>query len=150
TAPAKIEINPNRVGHSLLPVAGRIVKVHVRIGDSVAQGQPLFVVESPSLGEAESAYLQAEAGVRQAEVTASKADADLSRTKELSDHGAIASKEVLAAQAAQSVAKSALDQARAAREQASQRLELLGLKPGQSQQHVTVTSPISGKVLEIN
>ena len=38
TAPAKIEVNPNRVGHAVLPVPGRIVQVMTKLGDSVEKG----------------------------------------------------------------------------------------------------------------
>lgn len=150
SAPAKIEVNPNRVSHALLPVPGRVVKVEAKLGDSVVQGQTIVVIESPALGEAESAYIQAEAGMRQAELTASKADADWSRTKTLFDHGAAAEKDLLTAKSASDLAKAAVDQAKIAREQARQRLELLGLKPGQFQQQAKIGSPISGKVLEIS
>jgi cobalt-zinc-cadmium efflux system membrane fusion protein len=150
TAPAKIEVNPNRVSHALLPVPGRIVHVVAKLGDSVVQGQPIVTIEGPALGEAESAFIQAEAGVRQAELSASKADADLSRLNILFERGASAQKDVLAAQTAAALAHSSLDQAHSVREQARQRLELLGLKPGQFQQQATVPAPISGKVLDIN
>src|SRR5262245_53768708 len=76
TAPAKIEANPNRVGHAVLPAPGRIVRVMVKLGDSVRQGQPVVTIESSVVAESESAYIQSEAAVRQAELTLAKADAD--------------------------------------------------------------------------
>ena len=130
TAPARIEANPNRVGHAVLPVPGRIVKVMVKLGDSVTQGQPVVQIESPMVGEAESAYIQAEASVRQAELAITKADADLARLTDLFEHQAVAQKEVLAAQTTAALTKAALEQAQSAREQARRRLELLGLKAG--------------------
>ena len=150
TAPAKIEANPNRVSHALLPVPGRIVHVMAKLGDAVVAGQPMVTIESPALGEAESAYLQSEAAVHQAELAANKADADLARVNLLFEHGAAAQKDVLSAQTGLALAKSSADQARSVQGQARQRLELLGLKPGQFQQQATVSAPISGKVLEIN
>jgi biotin carboxyl carrier protein len=50
--PAKIEVNPNRVSHALLPVPGRIVGVMAKLGDAVVQGQPIVTVEGPALGDA--------------------------------------------------------------------------------------------------
>src|SRR5690348_2300373 len=47
TAPGKVDANPNRISRVALPVAGRIVRVNVKLGDSVAAGQPLLAVESP-------------------------------------------------------------------------------------------------------
>ncbi|MBI3679278.1 MAG: efflux RND transporter periplasmic adaptor subunit [Acidobacteria bacterium] len=150
TAPAKIEANPNRVGHAVLPMPGRIVRVMVKLGDSVTQGQPVIVIESPAVGEAEAAYVQAEASVRQAELAVTKADADLARLTDLFEHQAVAQKEVLAAQTTSAIVKTSLEQAQSAREQTRRRLELLGLKAGHLQQQVTVTAPVSGKVLEVS
>src|SRR6267143_4759589 len=39
TAPAKVVLNPNRIGRVALPVAGRITRVLVVLGDAVTQGQ---------------------------------------------------------------------------------------------------------------
>jgi cobalt-zinc-cadmium efflux system membrane fusion protein len=150
TAPAKIEANPNRVGHAMLPAPGRIVKVMVKLGDSVAQGQPVVAIESSVVAEAESGYIQSDASVRQAELAVAKAEADLARETDLFEHQAVAQKEVLAAQTTTALAKASLEQARSARDQARRRLELLGLKVGQFQQQIVVTAPISGKVLEVS
>ena len=37
TATARIEANPNRVGHAMAPVPGRIVQLMVQLGDSVSR-----------------------------------------------------------------------------------------------------------------
>ena len=150
TAPAKIEANPNRVGHAMLPAPGRIMRVMVKLGDSVAQGQPVVAIESSVVAEAESGHIQSDASVRQAELAVAKAEADLARETDLFEHQAIAQKEVLAAQTTAELAKASLEQARSAREQARRRLELLGLKVGKFQQQIVVTAPISGKVLEVS
>lgn len=150
SAPARIEVNPNRVGHAVVPVPGRIVHVMVKLGDAVHQGQPVVTIESPVVAEAEAAYIQAEAAVRQAEVAVTKADVDLARVTDLFQHDAVAKKEVLAAQTTAALSKAALEQSHSVREQARRRLELLGLQTGRFQQHVTVTAPVSGKVLDIS
>ena len=149
-APAKIEAIPSRVGHALLPVAGRIARVFVKIGDSVTKGQPLLTIDSPTVAEAEAAYLQADAALRQAELSAAKAEADLARLTDLYEHQAVALKELLAARTSAALARASVEQARSAKEQAQRRLELLGLKPGALNQAVTVSAPLSGKVLEVN
>ncbi len=150
TATAKIEANPNRVGHAVLPAPGRIVHVMVKLGDAVTKGQPLVTIESSAVAEAESAHLQAEASVRQAELAVVKADADLARLADLFEHQAVAQKEVLAAQTTSALAKASVEQARSARDQARRRLELLGLQAGRFEQKITVTAPVSGKVLEVS
>lgn len=149
-APARIEANPNHIGRAVLPVAGRIVRVLVKLGDTVTKGQPLLTVVSTSITEAEAGFVQAEAALRQAELAAAKADADLVRLTDLLEHQAVAQKEVLAARTASELAKAVVDQARSARDQARKRLELLGLSPGHFDQAVTVSAPLSGKVLDVN
>ena len=150
SAPAKVGVNPNRVGHAMLQVPGRISRVLVKLGDSVTEGQAVVTVESPVLGEAESAFLTAESGVKQAEIGVAKAEADLNRLNDLLAHEAVAKKDALAADTALKMARSQLEQSQSTREQARRRLQLLGLKPGASSQTATVYAPLAGKVLEIN
>jgi len=150
TAQARVEVNPNRVAHAALPVAGRVARVLVKLGDPVTEGQPLLLIESQETGEAEAAFSQSELGVRQAELTVAKSDADLSRVSDLVEHQALPQKELLAARTAAEAAKTALENAQSIREQARHRLELLGLTAGKHQQQVTVRAPIAGKVIDIN
>lgn len=150
TAPARIEANPNRIGRAVLPVAGRIAKVMVKLGDSVRQGDPMVSIESSTGSEAEAAYVQATVAVRQADVAIAQAEADLSRVTDLFQHKAVAQKEVISAQTALALAKASREQAVSAMGQGQRRLELLGLKPGGQNQLIVVRAPISGKVLEVN
>ena len=149
-APGKVEANPNRISKVVAPVAGRVARVLVAVGDAVRQGQPLFTLESPDADAAMSAHLQSDAAVTQARATLLKAQADAERTKDLFDHNAVARKEVLNADSALAQAQAALDQALASREQAERRLSVLGLTPRDFKQQVTVRSPLSGKVLELS
>ena len=149
-SPGKIEVNPNRVSRVLLPVAGRIESVLVRLGDAVAAGQPLLEMQSPDADAAMSTYLQADASVTQAQASFVKAQADFDRASDLYQHNAIANKEVLSAENALTQARAAVEQAKASREQTSRRLQLLDLKAGAFGQKVVVRAPIAGKVLEIS
>jgi len=163
TAPGKVDANPNRISRVALPVAGRIVRVNVKLGDSVAAGQPLLAVESPDADAAESVFLQSQAAVTQANaaltqanVALAKAKADNDRIADLFEHDATARKEVLNAEAVLKQAKASVEQAnagveqaKAAREQARKRLRMLGLKEGEVRQQVMVRSPLAGKVLEL-
>lgn len=149
-APGKIELNPNRVSKVLLPVAGRVTEVFVKFGDSVKKDDPLVTLESPEADAAASNFLQSEAAVTQAKANLSKAQADYDRATELFKSDAIAKKEVLNADNLLSQAKTALEQARAGREQGLSRLELLGLKPGNFRQRITVRAPLAGKITEID
>jgi cobalt-zinc-cadmium efflux system membrane fusion protein len=149
-APGKIELNPNMQAHVSLPFAGRVIGVQAKIGDFVAKGAPVLTLESPDLDQAQSANLQAEAGVNQAKANLLKAQADIDRVKDLAEHKAIAQKEVLNAENALAQARSALEQAQAAHTQSLRRLELFGLKPGDFSQKLIITAPISGKVMDMN
>lgn len=149
-APGKIEANPNRVSKVAAPVAGRVSRVLVKVGDAVRQGQPLFTIESPDADAATATHLQADAAVTQARATLVKAQADRERARDLFDHNAVAKKEVLNAESALAQAQAALDQALASREQAERRLSVLGLAPRDFKQQVTVRAPLSGKVLELS
>jgi len=149
-APGKIEVNPNRISHVVLPVAGRIVAVLVKLGDSVKQGAPILQIESPDADAAVSTFLQAQAQVAQTNSVLLKANADLDRARDLFEHKAIASKEVLNDEAAVAQAKATLEQGQAAVKQALRRLEIFGLKPDNFGQHMTITASISGKVMELS
>jgi cobalt-zinc-cadmium efflux system membrane fusion protein len=149
-AAGKIEENPNRVSHVVLPVPGRITNVMVKLGDAVSEGQPLLTVQSPDADAAMTGYLQAQASVTQAQAALGKAQADLDRMRDLYMHNAVAKKEVLDAQSSATQAKAALEQTVAAQAQAVQRLTLLGLKPGEFRQQVVVRAPLAGKVLELS
>ncbi|WP_031500346.1 efflux RND transporter periplasmic adaptor subunit [Bryobacter aggregatus] len=148
TAPGKIEVNPNRVSRVLLPVAGRIAEVFVKFGDSVQKNDPLLTVESPEADAAASNQLQADASVTQAQANLNKAQADYDRANDLFKADAVAKKEVLTAENALLQAKTALEQSKVAREQSMSRLEMLGLKPGNFRQRITLRAPLAGKVTE--
>jgi cobalt-zinc-cadmium efflux system membrane fusion protein len=148
-SPGKIEVNPNKVSRVVLPVAGRVTSVLVKLGDAVERGQPVLTLESPDADAAHSAYLQAMAAIVQSKSALGKAQADYERSSDLFAHNAAAKKDVLAAEAATVQSKAALDQAQATREQTERRLTLLGLKPGEFGQKITVAAPMSGKVLEL-
>ena len=148
TAPGKVEADPNRISKVVMPVGGRVRQVLVRLGDAVAEGQPLLIVDSPEAGAAMTVWRQSQAQARQARSSANKAEKDLARLRELYEHRAAALKEVVSVENDLAQAQAALDQAQAASDDAAHRLELLGLKPGQHSD-VIVRAPIPGKILEI-
>ena len=99
---------------------------------------------------ASAAYLQGQAAITQAKANLNKAQADYDRAADLFEHNAVAKKDVLTAENALAQAKAALEQAQAALEQSDRKLRLLGLKPGVFGQKITLSAPISGKVLEMS
>ena len=148
-APGKVEMNPNRVSKIVMPVAGRVRKVLVGLGDSVKQGQPLVTLESPEVGAAMTAYRQAESNIAQGKAGVAKAEADLNRTRDLYANRAIAQKEVISAETILVQAKAVVDQAQASLDEARRRLQILGLDVGSVDQQITVPATVSGKVIDI-
>lgn len=149
-APAKIEANVNRLSHVVLPLAGRITSVAVKIGDYVNQGQALMTVESPDADAAVANYQQAQSAVTQTRSALAKAQTDLDRVKDLFENGAVPQKDVLNAQAVLVQAQTQVEQAVATMEQTRGRLKILGIAGGSYGQKVNIYAPLSGKVLEMS
>ncbi len=149
-APGKIEANPNRVSKVVLPVAGRITSVLVKMGDAVRKDQPLLTIRSPDADAAMSNFLSARAAVTQARAALVKAQSDFDRLSDLFEHNAVAKKDVVSAESALAQSKAAVEQADASLEQAGRRLAVLGLTPGDFKQDVVLRSPLAGKVLELS
>jgi len=89
-APGRVAIDPNRISRVLPAVGGRILKVLVKFGDHVEQGQPLLTMDSPDGDAAVSAHLQAESTERQTKAALQKARVDLQRATDIYEHKAIA------------------------------------------------------------
>ena len=149
-ATGKIESNPNRISKVVMPVAGRVTRVMVAVGDAVVEGQPLLSIQSPDASTATSTYQQTLARLRETKATLAKAEADLSRVQDLFAGRAIAQKEVVSAEASLAQAKSAVEQAQAAQDESLRRLEILGVKPGETNPTIQVRAPLAGKVLELS
>jgi cobalt-zinc-cadmium efflux system membrane fusion protein len=149
-APARVGIDPGRVSRALLPLAGRITEVTAKVGDRLERGQTVVTVESPDADAAVGAARQADAAERQAAAMLTKAQTDEARVIDLFEHGAAAQKDRLAASNDRVQAAAALETARAVREQAYRRLDLLGLQPSAFGQRVSVRAPIGGTVLELS
>ncbi len=149
TAPARLEVNQNRISRVLLPVSGRIVEVLASLGDAVRPGQPLLALESHDADIAESAYQQAAASLTQARAALAKAEIDQRRASELFAQQAIPRKELLEAEHQVVSATNGLQIANAVLDQADRKLHLLGLKPGAYGQKILLRAPIAGKIVAL-
>ena len=134
-APAAVEAEPTRMAKIAPPLPGRVVKLFVRFGDAVKQGDKLFTLDSPDLVAAQSDYLKAKSALAQAE-------RDVARQKDLRDHGIGAEKELEQAQTDR-------DTAQSEQERAAMRLRLLRVGPGGVGGPLTVVSPIAGRVIDL-
>lgn len=134
TLPGVVESNPTRTAAVLPPLGGRVVGLKVALGDRVAQGQVLAVIDSPDLR-------QAYADDDKAGDTARLTEKNLARQEAQNKLGVASDRD--------------LDQARSDHTQAAAeyartraRLKVLGVsldKPS-SPRLLEVTAPVSGSV----
>jgi len=135
SVPATAEADPSKVTKVSPPLQGRVVKLHVRLGEAVKEGAPLLSFDSADLAGAQSDYLKARSADGQASRT-------LRRQRDLKEHGIGAQKDLEQAEADAQSAASELARA-------STRLGLLGIDPGEVGRPLTVRAPISGRVIDL-
>ncbi|HEY0133834.1 MAG TPA: efflux RND transporter periplasmic adaptor subunit, partial [Nannocystis sp.] len=151
-SPAKVEIDPSRLSQVLLPVPGRVVQVHVHMGDAVKAGDVLLTLDSPDADAAIADHKQAEADLSAANAAMTKAKSDRERVRGLFEKDAVARKEVDNVEAAFAAARSEVVRVQAERQQAQRKLKLLGItgKSKSGSETIDVRASISGKVLELH
>lgn len=157
-APARVAYNAEKMAHIGAVVKGRVVEIKARVGDSVKKSDPLLVVDSPELGEAQSDFLQKQAAVEVARPNIELAKSAYERAKELLDKNqGIALTEVQKREGELVAAKGALRSAEAALTAAENRLHLLGIsqqtvealsKTGEINPKYEIVAPIDGRVIE--
>jgi len=127
----------DRTGRVFPPVGGRVRRLLVDLGRSVARGTPLAAIESSDFG-------QAQAEANRAATDLAVAERTLTRVRELYEHAAAPKKDLEAAQADR-------DRAKVESERTASRLRLLGGQVsggrGVDQQFV-LRSPVAGVVVD--
>jgi cobalt-zinc-cadmium efflux system membrane fusion protein len=118
------------------PVAGRVVSIAAALGDRLAADAPLARLASPDFG-------QAQADARKAGADLLLARRTLARTKDLFEHGAMARKDLEAAEDAFAAAE-------AEQQRAGARLTLYGAADGEVDGLFTLRSPLAGVLVEKN
>lgn len=118
------------------PLAGRVLSIAVKLGDTVRPGQTLAVVSAPELG-------QAQAEARKAEQDRALAQKTLARIQELHQAGVAPAKDLQAAQA--DFARSESEVART-----TARLAAYGAHASAVDQQFALRTPIGGVVVERN
>ena len=111
--PATVQANQNELAEVTALIRGRVVKVHVDVGQDVKKGTLLALLHSVDLGVAEGEYLKSEARLEEAERSHVRA-------KELYENKAVSLAELQRREAA-------MKAARAEAREARNRLELLGV-----------------------
>src|SRR5580658_4211101 len=116
--------------------SGRVVAVHVRLGDYVKKGQLVMEVQSTDISGAFDQYLKAVADEH-------LANTQLERAKILFDKGAIAKSQL-------EIAQDGEDDAKADLVAAEQQLHVLGIDKDHPGETVKVYSPASGYIIQQN
>jgi cobalt-zinc-cadmium efflux system membrane fusion protein len=111
--PATVQPNENELAEVTTLIRGRVVKVHVDVGQDVKKGTLLAMLHSTDLGVAEGAYLKAGAKLHEAELA-------YERARDLHEHKAVSLAELQRREAE-------MKTARAEARETQGRLELLGV-----------------------
>lgn len=114
--------------------SGRIVEIDARLGDAVTKGQLLLKVRSQDIAQAFSDY-------RQAVADETLAKAQLARSKELLEKGAIAKKD-------EEVAEDADVKAKVTVETAVEHLQVLGADIDHPSSIIEIHAPVSGVITD--
>jgi membrane fusion protein, heavy metal efflux system len=134
---ATIQANQERLAHVAPRVPGRIVGIAAKLGDRVKAGQSLASLDSVELGEAHSAYLQADSQYRLAQ-------ADFERAEKLYADQIVPQKDFLRSRAEH-------EKARANLRASADKLRLMGVTPARSESAMSVfpiNAPFAGTVIE--
>jgi cobalt-zinc-cadmium efflux system membrane fusion protein len=136
TVTATIHPNQDRIVRVAPRVEGRIVRVAANLGDSVRPGQVLAVLDSVTLGEAQSTLLQAQSAQRVAQ-------ADYKRAEALNADEIISQRDYLRT-------KAEFEKSSAELRSAEDRVRLLGgaTTAGRADSTFQLTSPLTGNVVE--
>jgi len=131
-------VNPDitRTIHVTSLGSGRVVDLKARLGDYVKKGQTLLVITSPDLASAMSDYQKARAD----EELSRKA---LERAQTLYSHGAMAEKDLEAAQDTEDKAKVDL-------QTTAEHVRVLGGDPAHPSPLIELRAPVSGTIVEQN
>jgi membrane fusion protein, heavy metal efflux system len=153
----KIAVDEDRSTPVFSPYVGRVTKLLVRPGDSVTQGQPLFVIEAADTVQAQNDFIAAMTGLNKAQSAVDLAQLQDRRAKDLFEGKAVPLKDYQQSQATLIQAQNDLRSSQTALEAARGKLRILGLtdaaiaafqEKGRIDPNTTVFSPITGTVVQ--
>jgi cobalt-zinc-cadmium efflux system membrane fusion protein len=153
----KIAVDEDRATLVYSPYAGRVIKLLAKPGDLVVAGQPLFVVESPDMVQAQNDFFTAIAGLNKARSQLDLANIIEQQNKTLYQTRAVPLRDLQQAQAATLAAQNDLRAAETSLEVVRNRLRILGKtdeeitkfsETGAINNQTTIYSPIAGTVVQ--
>ena len=143
--PGQLVPNEDRTARVGAPAQGRIMAVHVQLGDRVAQGQPLVTLQSPEASAARADLEKAVAGLASARAGATYARTARERAERLLAIKAASRQEAERTQADDEAARAVLQQAQA--EVARARAAAAQLGGASVSGAMVLRSPVTGIVL---
>ena len=153
----KIAVDEDRSTPVFSPYAGRVTKLLARPGDSVTQGQPLFVIEAADTVQAQNDFITAMTGLNKARSALDLAQLQHRRAKDLFEGKAVPLKDFQQAEATLIQAQNDLRSTQTALEAARNKLRILGLtdeaitafqEKGRINPETTILAPIAGTVVQ--
>ncbi|WP_029586697.1 efflux RND transporter periplasmic adaptor subunit [Bradyrhizobium sp. URHD0069] len=153
----KIAVNEDRSTPIFSPYAGRITKLLAQPGDSVVQGQPLFVIEAADNVQAQNEFIAAMTALNKAKSAHGLAQLQDKRAKDLFEGKAVPLKDYQQSQVTLIQAQNDMLSSQAALEAARNKLRVLGLtdeaistfqENGRINPEITIYAPIAGTVVQ--
>ena len=153
----KVAVDEDKSTPVFSPYAGRVMKLMVRPGDNVTQGQPLFVIEAADTVQAQNDFVAAIAALNKAKSALDLAQIQDTRAKDLFEGKAVPLKDYQQSQANLIQAQNDMRSSQTALEAARNKLRILGLtdeaistfqERGRINPETTIFSPIAGTVVQ--
>src|SRR6266481_4367157 len=153
----KVAVDEDKSTPVFSPYAGRVMKLLVRPGDSVTQGQPLFVIEAADTVQAQNDFVAAMTALNKAKSALDLAQIQDTRAKDLFEGKAVPLKDYQQSQANLIQAQNDLRSSETALEASRKKLFILGFTDetisafqdkGSINPEITIFSPISGTVVQ--
>ena len=154
-AEGRIAVNEDRSTPMLSPYTGRVTRAFVRVGDRVAQGAPLYEIETPDVTGAANDLLAALDNAQKARVALDQARREQARQQSLLSARAASARDVEQAAAALNAAMADERSAQAGIAANRDKLRVLGRSPEQISEIertrqvsgiITVTAPLAGTI----
>jgi membrane fusion protein, heavy metal efflux system len=153
----KVAVDEDRSTPVFSPYAGRVTKLLARPGDSVTQGQPLFVIEAADTVQAQNDFITAMTASNKAKSALDLAQIQNIRAKDLFEGKAVPLKDYQQAEATLVQAQNDLRSSQTSLEAARNKLRILGFtdetiskfqNKGSIDREITIFSPITGTVVQ--
>jgi cobalt-zinc-cadmium efflux system membrane fusion protein len=143
--PGQLVPDEDRTSRLGAPARGRIIAIHVNVGDRVSVGQPLVTIQSQEAGSARADHAKALAELNSRQAAANYARTARDRAERLLELKAVSRQDVERARADDELARAAQAGAEAEVERARAALSQLGVTPGGE---IVLRTPIAGVVLK--